>query len=174
MIEADQLFLNRPGKGSRIWEARQGDSILGEMIFQPSAALIPMEVSNAANTSKCAVALFESGRMEPSSRTSRLWLAGKFSGGCTEVLDAGGRAIGGWQGEWLRVLNHPAGRVILKDSFHWEWINPAGLALAAWEILEPNFWRIDFRGLESNQAYCRLVALLKAGETISQVSGSPQ
>jgi len=169
MIEANHLVFKRLAGGTRIWVSRDGESVLGEMVLGPPAALIPPEVSKSVQAGKCDIAVFEADNKKPPSPSSRLWLAGKFAGPWTEVLDAGGKTIGGWQGEWMRVFSHPAGRVISKDSFRWSWINPAGFALASWELVAQDAWRIDFHGLESNQAFCRLLALLKAGEITTGV-----
>jgi len=168
MIETDHLIFKRSNRASQIWLAHGEESVLGEMVIQPPSALIPKEASKSAKSAKCEVGIFEANIPGPAEASNGLWLAGIFARSGYEVLDAAGKSIGGWQGEWLRVFNHPAGRVISRDISSWGWISPAGTLLASWEWMTQDAWQIEFNGLEPNQAYCRLVVLLKAGYMVTR------
>lgn len=174
MVEADQLIFNPSSRTSQVWVAQSRDSLPGEMVIHPAPALVPTGASNSAQTAKCEIAVFEGNLEGPTVASSRLWLAGLFTTSGSEILDATGKMIGGWQGEWLRVFNHPAGRVIAQDIRKWCWISPAGNTLASWQMMPQDAWRIEFSGLDLNQAFCRLVALLKAGEMVARVRTGPK
>lgn len=82
------------------------------------------------------------------------------------VIDSTGKNIGDWQGEWLRILGHPAGRVISEKKGEWNWVGPSGRFLSQWAFNFEGGVDLTFSGLEADQGYCRLVAAIWTWEII--------
>jgi hypothetical protein len=170
MIEADCLTMKRASSGSNSWDVCEGDAVVGELVFTPPITALPPDLIGAARPGRCIVGLLETVRPVAVGPITplKLWVAGVFFQSAHETLDSVGKNFGGWQGEWMRVLGHPAGRVLTKTMKNWEWISPKGKVLAIWGKIQRDAWRVEFVGLQTDQGFCRMMALLKAGEILTQ------
>lgn len=168
MIEFPSLVFELSRQNAKVWTISAENKMVGTLIFSPTSRLIPADLIRQIGTIHCHACLMETDSDHSPNTSNGLWLAGLFSLGGMKAIDVVGNTLGGWQGEWMRILGHPAGRVVNTSPNQWKWLNPAGYTLANWQKGENTRTEINFIDLKPEQAYCRIVGLFKSVETLLQ------
>lgn len=157
MVEYPQLTVRRADSGT-LWVSGINGTCLGWIFVRPRQG-VPYFSSSDEVADICLAGLVEN-----SAEVKRgLWVAGIFRrGSAVRLKDVLGRVIGGWQGEWIRIMNHPAGRVLPRSNGGFNWHHPDGRTLAHWNINSCGELLINLQSLREDQGFCRLLVLLRA------------